>query len=370
MPAPTGAPRGRVLLVSSNGAGMGHLTRLMAMARRRSPDVVVSFASMSSAVPVVEGEGFDWEYIPSRDDLGIGPRRWNLQFRDRLGEIVARLRPDVLVFDGTFPYDGLFWVRRRHPAMRLVWSRRGMWLAGRGGLQLSRSSRFDLVVEPGDFAESADPGLTAGRTDARRVPPITLLDAEEQVGRDEAAAALGIDPARPAALVTFGGGAVDDLDSTLGLVIARLLAEPDLQVVLTRALIAAEPERFAGRVVTTSVYPIARHLAAIDVAVSAAGYNTFHEFLRCGVPTAFVAKPRQLDDQAARAAWADAEGAALFLRRGDADDVADVVGRLVDPGVRAALRAGCARIARPNGAGEAMRLVESLLPAPPDGARS
>ncbi|MFN8076542.1 MAG: glycosyltransferase [Kineosporiaceae bacterium] len=361
--SPTVPPQGRVLLVSSNGAGMGHLTRLMAMARRRSPGVDVSFASMSSAVPVVGGEGFRWEYIPSRDDLGIGPRRWNLQLRDRLGDVLDRLRPDVLVFDGTFPYDAVLDARRQRRDLRLVWSRRGMWLAGKGRVQLSRARRFDLIIEPGDLAAEADPGLTRGRGDAVPVGPITLLDPAEQVSREEAAAALGVDPTRPTALVTFGGGAIDDRDSAVGLVLNRLLADPDLQVLLTRPMISAQVDAFGGRVRSVALYPLARYLRAVDLAVSAAGYNTFHEFLQSGVPTAFVAKPRQLDDQGARAAWAAREGAAVHLRRTDADGVAEALDVLLDAGARAALRRRCAEIAQPNGAAAAMAAVEGLLPS-------
>ena len=42
-----------VLLLSSNGAGMGHLTRLLAYARRMPADVHRHVVSLSQAVPVV-----------------------------------------------------------------------------------------------------------------------------------------------------------------------------------------------------------------------------------------------------------------------------------------------------------------------------
>ena len=45
-------------------------------------------------------------------------------------------------------------------------------------------------------------------------------------------------------------------------------------------------------------FPLSRRFRAFDLAVSAAGYNSFHELLRFGVPTLFI--PNQdtaLDDQ-------------------------------------------------------------------------
>jgi UDP:flavonoid glycosyltransferase YjiC (YdhE family) len=299
---------------------MGHLARLTAMARRSGPGIRPQFLSMSRAVPVVAAEGFAWEYVPSRDDLGIGPRRWNRQFERRLTRVLLRDRPAAVVFDGTYPYDGLLAAiaaaRAQRVDVRAVWSRRGMWRPGGDGGQLSRSGRFDLVVAPGELAAEADRGATAGRADAVDVGPITLLDVGELLPRAEAAAALGVDPDRPTALLTLGAGNVRDLTSDRQLFLDRLLAVPDLQVVVTHALIADQADELGDRVRATSVFPVSRYFRALDLAVAAAGYNSFHELVGFGVPAAFVPNPSMpLDDQPARARWAAAAGAALCLEQ-------------------------------------------------------
>ncbi len=355
---------------------MGHLARLTAMARRSGDGVRPRFVSMSRAVPVVEdvavggGTGqqaaYAWEYVPSRDDLGIGPRRWNRQFRRRLTRILLRDRPAALVFDGTYPYDGLLGAlaeaRSRGVDVRAVWSRRGMWRPGGDRGQLGRSGRFDLVVEPGDLAAAADRGSTAGRGDAVRVGPVTLLDAGELVPREEAAAALGVDPARPTALLTLGAGNVRDLTGDRQLFLDRMLAVPGLQVVVTHALIADQAAELGERVRATSVFPISRYFRAVDFAVAAAGYNSFHELVGFGVPTAFVPNPPMpLDDQPARARWAAEAGAALCLEDVTADAVDEAVTRLADDAGRAALAARCREVAQPNGARAAMAAVEDVL---------
>ena len=306
-----------VLFVSSNGTGMGHLARLLAIARRHAPGVCPQFLSMSRAVPVVASEGFAWEYAPSHRDLGIGPRRWNRQFARRMAALLERERPAAVVFDGTYPYDGLLWALQTAPGTRAVWSRRGMWRPGGDGGQLARSSRFDLVVEPGELAASADRGATASRRDALVVGPVTVLDPEELLPRAEAAAALGLDPGRPAVLLTLGAGNIRDHSSELGLFVARLLAEPDLQILLTQALIADELAEFGERVHARSVFPISRYLRAFDFAVAAAGYNSFHELVGFGVPTAFVPTPSMpLDDQPARGAVGGRAGCGAVPERG------------------------------------------------------
>lgn len=352
-----------VLYVSSNGAGMGHLTRLLAMATRRSsPQVGVRFASMSQAVPVVASSGFPYDYVPSAGDLGVGPRRWNRLFARRFAQVCARVRPDVVVFDGTYPYDGLLAARDVVPGVRMVWSRRAMWRVGARSAQLARSGDFDLVVEPGELAEDEDAGPTAGRTDARRVGPVTLLDRDDRVGREEAARHLGVDPARPTALVTLGAGRINRIDSDLGRVVAGLCEVPDLQVVVTRPVIAADAADLGPQVVPVQVYPVTRYLATIDLAVAASGYNAFHEMVRCGVPTAFVPnRSTALDDQVARARWVERVGAGLHVPALDAEGVDRIVRTLSEPLERERMAGRALEVDRPNGAAAAQALVEELL---------
>ena len=63
-------------------------------------------------------------------------------------------------------------------------------------------------------------------------------------------------------------------------------------------------------------FPLSRRFRAFDLAVSAAGYNSFHELLRFGIPTLFI--PNQdtaLDDQQGRAQFAADRGLAHMLGR-------------------------------------------------------
>ena len=55
---------GRILFVSSNGTGLGHLTRSMAIARRLER-LEPLFLTLSGAAPVVREQGFPVEYVAS-----------------------------------------------------------------------------------------------------------------------------------------------------------------------------------------------------------------------------------------------------------------------------------------------------------------
>ena len=82
-----------VLLLSSNGAGMGHLTRLLAYARRMPPEVRRHVVSLSQAVPVVEAEGLPWEYLASQGASGLRPAAWRRLFAEQVAEVLHRVDP-------------------------------------------------------------------------------------------------------------------------------------------------------------------------------------------------------------------------------------------------------------------------------------
>jgi hypothetical protein len=364
------APR-TVLFLSSNGSGVGHLMRLMSMASRASDRVRPIFLTLSQAVPVVRRNGFLVEYLMSRDFMGIEHRVWHDLLRQRLAHLIDEHDVRAIVFDGTWPYRGLLGVLEDHPDVLSVWSRRGMWRPGLDAPSLQHSGRFDLIVEPGEFSERFDEGATAARRhEVLRVGPLTYLDPGDTVSREEACETLGLDPSRPAALLQLGAGNINDTSSLVGMVTERLLREPDLQVCVTRSIIAGEAAGLAGEVhQIRGIYPLARYFSAFDLAVAAAGYNTFHELIASGLPTLFFPNHETAaDDQAARSRYAEEVGIALDVPDPTPAAVDAALTQLLDPEVRARMRATALERVPPNGAGDAMAAIEhriGLRDAPP-----
>lgn len=355
MPTPRG-DEPVVLLMSSNGAGMGHLTRLLAYLRRLPEGVRGHVVSLSQAVPVVARYGVPFEYLPSREATGMDSGQWRSLFAERVEEVVGRVQPAVLVFDGTHPYAGLDDALAAHPGTRAVWSRRAMWKPGANSHQLAKESWFDVVLEPGDLSAPADTGATVGRP-AHRVAPVTLVDPEEASDRATARAALGLPADGPLALVSLGAGNINDTTDEVAAAVAALRAE-GVGVCVTRPSIA-ERAADGDDVHLVQHFPLGEHLAAFDVAVAAAGYNSFHEHLRLGLPTLFVPnRHASLDDQVTRARYAADQGWA-----GYADTLAGDAGRRA---VAALLRRGPelaqrARTADPgNGAADAADVIATL----------
>jgi glycosyltransferase involved in cell wall biosynthesis len=310
-PQPRTSEPPRLLLISSNGAGMGHLTRLMAYARRAQPDLAPHFMSLSQAVGVVAQYGYPFEYLPSAGATGLSSRRWHDLFTERVSDVVARLRPAVVVFDGTWPYEGIPRVRDAYPDARWVWSRRGMWRRGKSGEQIDKAPWFDDVLIPGELGAAYDRGATS-TAGGFRLGPVTLLDADELDDRDTARRALSLPLDCRLALVALGAGNINDTNHETGAVVAAL-RRLGVEICVTQAEIA-ESGSTRSDVHVVREFPLSRRFHAFDLAVSAAGYNSFHELLRFGVPTLFI--PNQdtaLDDQQGRAQFAADQGLAHTL---------------------------------------------------------
>jgi hypothetical protein len=347
--------RRRILMISSNGAGMGHLTRLLALARRCDPGIEPIFLSLSQAVPMVGKFGFHYEYIPSMRTTGLLPRRWNEYFVVRVNEIIGRSEPLAVVFDGTWPYQGIPAVRAYNRDVRWIWSRRGMWRRGQNREQLTKGHWFDLILEPGDLAAPVDRGATAAAP-ATRVGPVTLLDPSDLSDRLAARTALGIDRDGLVALVMLGAGNINDVEPDVDLTTAAL-HRLGLAAYVTNPEIARSSRR---RVQVLDHYPLSEHFRAFDLAVSAAGYNSFHELLRFQVPTLFVPNQRTaLDDQAARARFAADQGLAYTLDTVTVDQALPLLDDLLRRGP--SMVAGVGHLDPGNGARAAMSHVEALV---------
>ncbi|MGH2951708.1 MAG: glycosyltransferase, partial [Solirubrobacterales bacterium] len=376
----------RILFVTSNGTGLGHLTRSMAIARRLPDGIAPFFLTLSAAAPVVRGLGFPVEYVASYATPGSGNDwRWSRRLRGRLRAAIDELDPAVLVFDGTHPYEALIGAFRDRAEMCAVWCRRPLWKRGSDRTPLGRAGAFDAVLEPGELAEAEDRGPTVALRDAaRRVGPVVLLDRAELLPRAEAERELGLEPGRTNVLVTLGQG--EEVRDATERCLCHLATRDDVQVAALqstiagsgagtdtdamlfthmgenapggRARAASNPPR--GVVELHATYPMSRYFAVFDAAVSAAGYNAFHELIGLGVPSLYVPIHRETDDQAARARWAEQAGVGRGLEGTSDPRLEDTLDDLLDPSRRAEIATRLSELDPATGANDAAKWLADL----------
>lgn len=350
-----------VMFVVGGSTGVGHTTRLLAIARKIRPGVPVIFACQAHTLSAIEKFGYVAEYIPSASYTGAEPEPWNDWLRHRLDQLLDEHDPSLVVFDGNHLYPGLVRATAARPDCRLAWVRRGLW-GKTFSPYIANSVWCDLIIEPGELPGQPDAGVTALRkTEALAVDPIRLVDHAELLNRTDAAAAMGLDPKAPAVILQLGANSVRETVSILRDVLEVLQKHPKLQICVAE-FDGLEPETgyFPG-VTYVRGFPLSQYVRAFDFAISAAGYNTFHEAISLDLPTIFIPnRDPAMDDQAGRATFAQDRGAAFEI---DADDLADLpnlVNLLLEPKGRSFLSQNSQSLRRPNGAIEAARALERL----------
>lgn len=361
-PAKRRPPRDRIFLVSSNGIGIGHLTRLLSVARRFKREVEPVFITFSQGASILEQFGYAFHYLPSQTHAGIDYAAWNAWLRSELDELLAAHDPAAIVFDGNNPYPGLLAAATHQSQSRLCWIRRGMWRPAHDANFLDGARHFDLILEPDDIAAAVDRGATTDwRGEVLSVPPIRLLDEEEVLSREKACAELGLDPRKPAVLIQLGSGGNRDVAYLIDVAIEALARYRNVQIAVVEWLVGTERLKLWPGVRLIRGFPVSRYVNAFDFTVATASYNTFNEAMSYGLPAIFVPNEHaSMDDQSARAAFAETNGAGFHLPEGQVREIDGVIETLMDPTTRTLIRLNALRIAKPNGAAAAAEAIQSL----------
>ena len=353
-----------IILATSNGIGMGHLTRATAVAeelKKVARPILVSVAGGIAEIPSITG--IPCEYIPGKTRRWMPAHRWDRYFRDRLIAIADETGASVISFDGVVPYPGFIATKLKRPDLTIVWVRRGLWQKNLLRFALPFQSRLvDLIIEPGDIARSYDHGPTSARNDATLTSPVSLYSKATALSREDARKALGLDTNRPAVLVQLGTGD-SDMNEKMRAALTGLIGWDGLQVVLTKNPVDADGNSLVPEGLDIKVqryFPLAHVLAAFDGAIAATGYNSVHELLPAQIPTVLVSNIRGTDDQDARAKWCHDHGYALRADHANLVDITKSVAKLSDATVRESLRRKCSELSDTSGGAQIAQILLSL----------
>lgn len=357
-----------IILATSNGIGMGHLTRASAVAaelKSFANPIIISMASGVIEVPKIADVGF--EYVPGRDRKWMGRFEWDRYLRDRIVALIDETDAKIVSFDGVVPYPGIIGIKSIRPKVKLVWVRRGFWQKNPQRYLLDLQSKMmDLIITPGDYGQSYDKGPTARRKDSLLVKPISIFNSKNALNKPEAKKLLNLDLDRPAVLVQLGVGEAD-LNAKMTAVLKGLIDWPNLQVVLTKEPIDSSGINLAPSGLDIKVirhFPLANVLSAFDAAICAAGYNSVHEELAAKLPTLFIPNTRGTDNQSARAAWAADNKMALTVDQSNLNQITNNAAKLKDMNLRAELSQNCAGLPEVTGASEVAGVFKDLLDKP------
>ncbi len=356
----------RILFYAVNGLGLGHVTRLLAIARKvreQLPEAEIVFLTSSEAEDVIYREGFAAFKVPSktlRADGRIRAATYARMLQTVTLNLLASFHPHVLVVD-TFPAGT---IQELLPVLR--WDSRKVFVfrvqrpdVARTPLMQNALQLYELAIIPHDEGTEDVPlpeGLNRVWTG-----PILIRDRSEAKSREDSRATLGLPPEGKIVYVSFGGGGDAEADRALETTIDSLRGMRDIHLAVAHAPLFRRHVLRSEGVTPISYYPMAELYPAFDAAISSAGYNTAMELLNHGVPTAFVPFARQVDDQEARASQMETIGAGIMLSSLEPDAIREAVNQLVAPARSQEIRDAAARMVPTNGANKAAEAILRLL---------
>ncbi|CTQ56324.1 putative glycosyl transferase [Roseibium album] len=353
---------GRILFLSSNGVGLGHLSRQLAIATRLDAGIVPVIHTQAYGVSLVRQFGIPglWHQHHSRHGMDVDA--WNKALGFELIALEKRLEPSAIVIDSTVVFS-CYCDALQKSAARKVWIRRGFW-PERHQRFLQSAHLFDTIIEPGDLAEVLDEGPTAGQRDqVTVVPPVLLVNPYQRQPAAIAKRILGI-PEDKLVVALQLGNSFGDRTEGIRQKLINALAEFPVQIVDLRSPL--EGERVSGvgsgSVKQVSVYPSFTMSRAFDACVTVPGYNSFHECILGGIPALFLPNTSpDMDRQDLRARWSVERGLALLA---DPDLPVEVVreqiSKLLSPDFARQVEERSANLTWSNGALDIASLLSGI----------
>lgn len=348
----------RVIFVSSNGAGLGHLTRLSAV--DKAIDAESMFYTMSSAYKMLGKKNHEIVYFPSHGDLKMRGSDWNPLMQAHFTAVVRGYKPDLIVFDGTYVYRGVI-AASKELKIPLVWMQRGCWKdeVDKQSVQRHNAQKFaKSVLIPGDYGceEIVDvgPGLTP-----EYLPPITLVEKSQLLTRENARKLLHLPLDKKLFLIQLGAGNINDISNirSKALTFVKTLGD-DWEPVLVQNPLSQDSEE--SNSYSIQAYPLSLYYNAFDAGAFAAGYNTVQESIELQLPAVFVPNPHtKTDDQERRANTIAKQG--LGFVAGDEAQLQNAIHELSKMSTRESIRAAQALLKKPSGATAAAKTIHNLL---------
>lgn len=348
-----------VLFIATNGAGLGHLTRCLAVARmlkRKSENTEIIFLTTSLALTAVQREGFTAYCIPSLMLIkNMSSGQWNAMLKTMMTELLQLYQFSAVIFDGAMPYASITAAMAGQKQIPRIWMRRGS--EKNSDLVEKRNEAekdFDFVIIP------AEAGAALPEPDEKHyyVNPVIFLNREELWSREEVRRYLKIPEGKLAVYVQMGAGNINDIDSDISKIVSELRKYKDIMIVLGESIIGNELRIIEDDIIIIKDYPNSKYFNGFDFAVSACGYNSFHELLYFGVPTIYIPNMNtKTDDQYARAMIAQNNHAGIVVTGIGDSRLADAVSFLHDASNNQQMREQAGKFMTSNGSGEAADFI-------------
>ena len=358
-------PKRCIVFFPTNGVGLGHFTRLFAVAKRvreQDPDVEIVFVTTMAALHLLESEGIPSYHLPGAYMFNdMSSAEWNAITEELLATVFEIHRPSVFVFDGAFPYRGMLNAIKNREGLTNVWLRRGAFKKGGTKIPVDSIEHFDHILRPGDSVETSVEEINFN-TPVTHLKPILLAKPEDLLSRREARLRLGLPIGAIAVYIQLGAGKINDIEDQLGMSIRLLNEYENVHIVVGESIIGDRLKPIGTQVRIIRDYPNSLLFNAFDFAIMAGGYNSYHEAIAFTLPTLFIPNLNTgMDDQLGRVNAGEASGACMVLADQTESAFRRKLNLLMDEAHRNSMRLACSTDMVENGAVKSAQKLVQLV---------
>ena len=334
----TGEMRNSVVFFPTNGVGLGHFTRLLAVARRVKkfdPETEIVFFTTMPALQILENEGFASYHLSSKYVFEeMSSKTWNIMCEEMMSLVLNVHNPKAFVFDGSYPYRGMLDALKGRNNLKKYWVLRGNFKARSKALPNDSFDHFDTMVFPAD-ARSDSVAANGINIDSLECGPIVMLDNEELMPKEVLFDRLGLPANATTAYIQLGAGKINDIERDLKIILDVLIKFDDLYVVVGESILGENLEYDHPRIRVIREYPNSKYYRSFDFGILAGGDNSYHEAINFSLPAICLPNMETgKDDQLSRARSAEEAGCMIVVEEVNEKAIEEALATMMDPNER------------------------------------
>lgn len=333
----------RILFCCINGNGLGHITRILALARqvrKLAPDSEILVLTTSEFTHVLAKENIASVKIPS-PEIHLKDKRLPIAYLTQAisSQVVALFRPELVVIDST--PTGLIGEYLSFlniiPKKAFIF---GMFPNFISDPRYKFALRFyDQIFMPFEEDQRESVNIDFGAR-AHWVGHFLVRTREEIFDRSVVRKRMGIGPNERVVYVGLGGGGNPQNDELLKWVLDILSNIPDLKIACPLQPLGTDHSVIFEyeNCIPITHYPMIEYYSAFDFSVLSAGKNNIAEATHSGLPALWVPMGHPSTDQNFNAKLFADRGFGKIIKPFDNDDLKKGVDQLMNDEVQDQMR--------------------------------
>jgi UDP-N-acetylglucosamine--N-acetylmuramyl-(pentapeptide) pyrophosphoryl-undecaprenol N-acetylglucosamine transferase len=319
-----------------NGTGLGHISRLTNIAREmkvllNAMSIQADFHMLTTPeAPQVSYDFPTWK-IPSKTVINSSEYQNQKYIGDAnffVTNMMATLRPNYLIVD-TVPQCsfGEFLNLKLYADQTVFINRHRREEIAKEAISQECMKLYNLIFTP-DYSTASNkydyltPEL---KMKNRYTSMIHGFRPENTMSKDEVRDYFSVKPHQKVVYISAGGGGDKHVESVLKNLVNSIVEFENLVVLIGYGPLYRGKKIYQSNIIPLIEVDVRKYFRGVDIAICAAGYNTFEELISAKVPTAFYSLEKGWDSQEDRILEGVKSGNNLYLENLEPESIKHIL---------------------------------------------